>query len=168
MGFSFDDQLHLNHVRFNNLISHFMAHISSNDANVYCRRLDLAHAMSQAISLLNNYSGGNYRDGYERVCHEACHPDWSGGSWVIELMSELLKEKKRKQYTDWVFTTTISSQEWGMKVRIVESLTRQHQATFQSVTSQMSPSRLPECLPELIELLLHTERVAAQATASHF
>jgi hypothetical protein len=134
---------------FHGVISHFVRSVYEQGLQL-SRQLSPAQALSEAIATVQQGYGGIHCDGYEEALLDAMNPEMDGFEYVVTRMAEIIKERKRAEYTRWIFWRRIGSCDWKIRCEIAELLVNRSASFLPPDLSRCTPAQLADQIPSLI------------------
>ena len=136
---------------FHRVISHFVRRVYEQGLEL-SKQLSCAQALSEAIAILEQGYDGLHGEGYEEALLDATNPEMDGFEYVVSRMAEIIKERKRAEYTKWIFWRRVGSCDWKMRCELAELLVDRSGSFLPPDLSRCPPAQLADQIPSLIKI----------------
>lgn len=148
--------------KFIKTIGQFIQHIYKNSINI--RQKMLPHkAEAEAITILEmNYQN----EGFYAAYLDAQNQNIDGLKCVFDQVIEIIIQRRRNDYLNWVVTTHISSLDWCTKCEIVRIIQKQWAAILPSQIKNYPPEMLTDSIPNLINVCIDADNATISLSAS--
>jgi len=123
------------------------------------RVMSTSQAQAEALQILERGYQSAQGRGYDIALLDALNPDHDGLEFVLGQMAQLIITMARTRHVRWVFSSFIESAEWASRTLMAEILLERWGLFLSPSIVNCAPDQLADHLPELINLLISTDRM---------
>jgi hypothetical protein len=123
------------------------------------RIMSTIQAHAEALQILERGYQSAQGGGYNIALLDALNPEHNGLEVVLGQMTQLITAMARTRHVRWVFASSIESADWASRILMTEVLLKRWGLFLSESIMNCAPAQLADYLPELINLLISTDRM---------
>ena len=143
---------------FNTGTGRFVSHVYKHGLTVR-KILSTSQAYAEALQILERGYQSAQGQGYDIALLDALNREHDGLRFVLGQMAQLITAMARAKHIRWVFASFIESAEWASRTLMAEVLLERWGLFLPPSIMNCAPVQLADHLPELINLLISTDRM---------
>jgi len=158
VGFEYDGSIPITRQTFNRIVGDFVNYVYKQALSGQ-RILSLSQAQNEAVEILEKGYQNAHAQGYYASLLDALNPECDGLKPILSQIAEFIARSERAKHVMWVYGSRIIMLKWQTRCTMAEILIQRWGAFLPPPILSCTPSQLAGHLPELINLLVSTDRV---------
>ena len=156
-SFEFDSNAPMTFQNFFRITGDFIAHIHRFGPGVR-KILSETQARSEALSIIEKcYYHCSHDIRLDTAFLDAIENETTGIEYVLEQMANYIKEKARKTYAEWVFTSRLRCLDWKIQCSIAKAFMHREKPYIPSDLLACHPDQLTHDLDDLMNLFIDVD-----------
>ena len=156
-SFEFDSKAPMTFQNFFKIAGDFIAHLCRFGPGVR-KILSETQARSEALSIIEKcYYHCSHDIRLDTAFLDAIENETTGIEYVLEQMANYIKEKARKTYAEWVFTSRLRCLDWKIQCSIAKAFMHREKPYIPSDLLACHPDQLTHDLDDLMNLFIDVD-----------
>lgn len=152
-NFEFHKFEHITYKRFIKKTGKFIQHVYLNGLDPK-QKLTQKQAEAEAIAILEMGYQNAYGKGFYAAYLDSQNNNFESLEIILSQISEIIVQRTRDRYVQWVITTQIRSLDWHIRCRILEAFQKPQFSILPHTLKNCPPAMFADHLPDLINILI--------------